>query len=163
MRVQLRVDFQERGKVETFSRARVQSVGNGVQLALGIARLVRTLGQVLAQQAIGVLVGAALPGAVRIGKEDLEREPLSQLRVLGHLFAPIIRQRLPQRSGDMPKFLHEAFSGTSRIRPLHSGLDNQAGRPLHQGPDSRPIARPLDEVAFPVARHRAGGHLGGTS
>lgn len=62
----------------------------------------------------------------------------------------------------MPKFLREAFSGTSRIRPVHSGQDNQAGRPLHQSPDSRPIARPLDEVAFPVARYRAGGHLGGT-
>ena len=33
-------------------------------------------------------------------------------------------------------------------------------RPLHQGADGRPIAGPLDEVAFPVAGHRAGGHVG---
>ena len=88
MKTQLRIGFQGRGKVETLSRARVQSVGDGVQLALGITGQVRTLGQVLAQQAIGVFVGATLPRRMRIGKEDLEREPLRQLLVLGHLFAP---------------------------------------------------------------------------
>ena len=61
----------------------------------------------------------------------------------------------------MPEFLREALSGTPRIRPLHPCQDDQARRPLHQGADGRPIAGPLDEVAFPVARHGAGGHLGG--
>lgn len=71
---QVRIDFQRRGKVETFPWARVQPIGDGVQLALGVAGQVRALGQVLAQQAIGILVGPALPGAVGIGKEHLERE-----------------------------------------------------------------------------------------
>ena len=62
MMAQVRIDFQGRGNVETFSRACVQTMRNGVRLALGIARQVRALGQVLAQQAIGILVGAALPG-----------------------------------------------------------------------------------------------------
>ncbi len=158
---QLRIDFQGRGKVETFARARVQPMGNGVQLTLGVARQVRALGQVLAQQPIGVLIGAALPRAVRIGKEDLDREPLGQALVLGHLFAPIIGQRFAQQGGHMPEFLGEALAGTPRIRPLHPGQDDQACRPLHQRADGRPIAGPLDEVAFPVAGHRAGGHLGG--
>jgi hypothetical protein len=39
---------------------------DGVHLALRVPREVWTLGQVLAQQSIGVLVGAALPGVVRI-------------------------------------------------------------------------------------------------
>ena len=47
-------------------------MGDGVQLALRVARQVRTLGQVLAQQAIGILVGAAWPGVVRIGKDGLD-------------------------------------------------------------------------------------------
>ena len=162
MKAPLRVGFQGRGKVETFSRARVQPMGDGIQLTLGVTGQVRPFGQVLAQQAIGVFVGATLPGAVRLGKEDLDREPLSQLLMLGHLFAPIIRQGFPQRSGDMPKFLREALTSTRGIRPLHPGQDDQAGRPLHQGPDRRPIARPLDEVAFPVTRHGARGHVGGT-
>ena len=90
MMAQLRRDFQGRRNVETFPRACVHAMRDGVQLALGIARQVRALGQVLAQEAMGVLVGAALPGAVRIGKEDLAREPLGQALMFGHLFPPII-------------------------------------------------------------------------
>ena len=92
---QVRRDFQGRSTVEAFSRARVQAMGDGVQLALRVPRQVRALGQVLAQQPVRVLIGAALPRAVRIGKEDLDREPLSQALMLGHLFAPIVRQGLP--------------------------------------------------------------------
>ncbi|GEM_PF-2768325 len=78
MEAQLGVGFQGHGKVETFPWARVQSLGDSVQLALGITGQICTLGQILAQQAIGVLVGAALPRRMRIGKEDLEREPQRQ-------------------------------------------------------------------------------------
>ena len=159
---QLRVDFQGRGKVETFPRTRVQAMRDGVQLALGVARQIRALGQVLAQQAIHILVGAALPGAVRIGKEDLDRESLGQLLVFSHLFPSVVGQGLPQQGGHMPEFLDEAPSGTRRICPLHPGQEDQARRPLHQGPNSRSIAGAFDEVAFPVAGHRAGRHLGGT-
>ena len=66
---QLREDLQGRGEVEALSWARIQPMCDGVQLALRIARQVRSLGQILAQQPIGILVGPALPGAVRIGKE----------------------------------------------------------------------------------------------
>jgi hypothetical protein len=50
------------------------AIGDGVQLPLDVAGQVRTLGQVLAQRAIGILVGPTLPGAVRISKEYLDRE-----------------------------------------------------------------------------------------
>ena len=95
---QLRIDFQGRRKVETFSWACVQAMGDGVQFALGVARQVRAFGQVLAQQPIRVLVGAALPRAVGIGKEHLDRESFRQALVLGHLFPAIIGQN-PNQSG----------------------------------------------------------------
>ena len=60
-------------------------MGDGVQLALGVARQVRALGPVLAQQAIRILVGSALPRAVGIGKEHPNRQPL------GPLVSPIVR------------------------------------------------------------------------
>ena len=53
MRAQVRIDFQGRGNVEAFSRACVQAMRDGVQLALRVARQVGTLGQVSAQQSIG--------------------------------------------------------------------------------------------------------------
>ena len=151
---QVRVDFQGRGEVETCSWARVQAMGDGVQLALGVVGQIRPLGEVLAQQPTGVLVGAALPGAVRIGKEDLDREPLGQLLVLGHLFPSIIGQGYPQQGGHEPQFFREAHTGTPCIRPLHPGQDEQACGPFQQGPDGRPIAASLDEIALPVARLR---------
>ena len=60
----------------------------------------------------------------------------------------------------MSEFLREARAGTPRIPPLHLGQDDQADGPFHQGADGRAIARPLDQVALPVARYGAGSHLG---
>ncbi len=93
---QLRIAFQRRPKVETFSWARIESMGNGIQLTVGIARQIRAFGQVLTQQPIRILVGAALPGRMGIRKEDADRELLGEALMLRHLFAPIIRQRFPQ-------------------------------------------------------------------
>ncbi|MDH5701048.1 MAG: hypothetical protein OEZ41_13930 [Nitrospirota bacterium] len=59
---QLRKDLQGRGPVQTFSRSGVQPMSDGIQFALGVARQVRALGQILAHQAIGVLIGPVLPG-----------------------------------------------------------------------------------------------------
>ncbi len=158
---QVRIQLQWRGKVETFSWARVQAMGNGVQLPLGVGREVRPLEQVPAQQAIRVLVGATLPGTMRISEEDADRESLSQAFVLGQLFASIVRQGFAQRGGHVPELLRETLTGACRICPLHPGQDDQARGPLHQCADGRAIAGPLEKIAFPVALHRTGGHLSG--
>ena len=147
--------------METFPRARVQAMGDGVQLALRVARQVRPLGEVLAQQPVRVFIGAALPRAIRIGNEDLDRESRCQALVLGPLVAPIIGQGFAQQRGHMPELVREALTGTPCIRPLHPCQEDQARRPRHQGPDGRAIASPLDQGALPVAGHRAGRDLGG--
>ncbi len=94
----LREHLQWRRPVEICSRSGIESMGDRIQLALGIARQIRSLGQILAQQTIGILVGPALLGAVWIGKEHLDGEPLGQAFVFGHLFAPIVGQRLAERA-----------------------------------------------------------------
>ena len=93
-------------------------------------------------------------------QEDLDRESLSQVLVLSHLFPPIIGQRFTQQSRNRLECLREARTGTPCIRSGHSGQNDQVGRPLDQGPDGRPIASPLDQVAFPMAGHGTSGHLG---
>ena len=60
---QVHLNFQGCGKVEALSWVRIQPMRNAVELALRVPRQIRPLGQVLAQQPIGVLVRAALPGA----------------------------------------------------------------------------------------------------
>jgi hypothetical protein len=139
----LRIDFQGHRKVETFPWARVEAMRDGVQLTLRVPRQVRALRQVLAQQPVGVLVCAALPWTVRIGKEDLDGKPVGQPLVLGHLFPPIIRQGFAQQGGHVPEFFREALTSTPCIRPLHPCQEDQARGPLHQGADGRAIAGPL--------------------
>src|SRR6185312_8347098 len=112
MMAQLRIDLQRRGKAEAFPWARVEPIGNGVQLPLGVGGQVCSLRQVLAQQAIGLLVGSALPGAVRIGKEPLDREAVCELFVFRPLFAPIIGPRFSQRGRHTPELRGEAPSST---------------------------------------------------
>jgi len=46
---------------------------------------VRALGKVLAEQTVGVLIAATLPGALRVAEVDLETGIDPQLHVLGHL------------------------------------------------------------------------------
>lgn len=118
-------------------------MGNGVQLSLAVAREGCALGEVLMQQAIGVLVRAALPESMWVGNEDADCEPLGQPLVLGHLLASIVRQGLAQRGRHVPEFLDEALSGPRRIRPLHPGQDDQARRPLHQRPTVDLLRAPL--------------------
>ena len=50
----------------------VELARNGIQLRLGVAGEVGPLRQILPQQAIGVLVGAALPRTVRVAEVDLD-------------------------------------------------------------------------------------------
>jgi hypothetical protein len=54
------------------SRATVELGRDGVQRSLVELAQVGTLGQVLAQQPIGVLVGAPLPRAARVTELDLD-------------------------------------------------------------------------------------------
>lgn len=79
----VRRDFLGRRNVETFARACVQPIGDGVRLPLGVARQIGALRQVLTEQAIRVFIGAALPGTMRISKEDADREALGQPFVFG--------------------------------------------------------------------------------
>ena len=138
--------------------ALTQPMGDSVQLTLRVARQVCVLGQVPAQQPVGIFTGATLPRAVRIGKENLDRKPPSQMFVLGSLVASIVGQGLGSRAGTCRSFLANPSRALVASRLVHPAKINQARRPLHQRSDRRSIAGALDEIAFPVARHRAGGH-----
>src|SRR2546430_13500830 len=68
------------------SRARVELSCDSGEIRLSVDAQVGVLWKVLTEQAIGVLVAAALPGAVRVAEDvnfGIDRKP----HVLGHLFA----------------------------------------------------------------------------
>jgi hypothetical protein len=66
---QLHEDLQWRGPVETCSRSGIKAMGDGGQRALGVAGQVGAFVRILAQQAIGVLVGAAPVARHRVGRD----------------------------------------------------------------------------------------------
>ena len=75
-------DLQRRLPVQAFSGARVQALGGRVQFVLGVARQIDPLGEVLAQQPIGIFIGPALPRTMRVGEKHSDGQPLRQPFVL---------------------------------------------------------------------------------
>src|ERR1700749_3713711 len=126
--------------------------------------------KILAQQSIGVLVGAALPWTVRIAEIDLDASVDLQACVLSHLSSLIPGQRSTQllRQGDngfCNGVAHRLGAMSSeRGSVLHASLvamvhhawqvqqQCEARHSFNQGAD-RGTANTQDEVAFPVARN----------
>ena len=96
----------------------------------------------------------ALPRRFGVAEVDLDAGIDRELGVLGHLFALIPRQRLPE-------MVREALDGRFKSDPhrfcvLAVGEWEQhhvAGPAFDQGPD-RGLAFAHDQVAFPMAGHR---------
>ncbi len=141
------------GRVEPMdgSRAGVEQVGNGIELLLAVRGQVRALGQVLADQSVGVLAGAALPGAVRVTEVHHHTRVGCQLSVARHFLALVVGQRLAHGFGDAAQFGREALQcrGGRRIGQLDQ--HHQSGAALEQYTHGRAVTRPLDEIALPVA------------
>ena len=74
---------------ERLARPGVQLERDAVEVLLAVDRKVGALGEVLSEQAIGVLVRAALPGAPRVGEVDLDIGGQGEPLVGGELHAPI--------------------------------------------------------------------------
>src|SRR3954470_15376577 len=81
------------------SRPAVEGHRHGRNIVRAVRAEVGALWKVLAQQPIGVLVRAALPGAVGIAEVDRHASLDPELGVLGHFRSPIPRQRPSERLG----------------------------------------------------------------
>src|SRR5215204_2259017 len=159
---------------EGLAGAAVERGRDGVELGRRVLAEVGAFREVLAQQAVGVLVGAALPGALRVAEVDGQPGVDAQLRVLGHLGALVPgqratklfwkgrdrgRDRVADGLGPVPG-QRGTVMDPGMAMALHAGQVQQhreAGAALDQRPDRR-AAQPEDEIAFPVTRH---GPIGG--
>src|SRR5258708_13973699 len=65
----------------------VERVGRGVEVVLAVEGEVGALGEVLAEQSVGVLVGASLPGAVGVAEVDVHVGVDAELGMFAPLFA----------------------------------------------------------------------------
>jgi taurine dioxygenase len=92
----------------------------------------RTLGEVLAQQPVGVLVAAALPRAARITEAHLHAAVDAEPCVLGHLVTLIARQRPAQLLGQRRDRLRQR--ATHRVSGLMFSNAESAGADPQGGP-----------------------------
>src|ERR1035437_6982779 len=86
--------------VVALARPWVEVRSDPVKVRLGELRQVGALRELLPQQAVDVLVGAALPWGVGIGKVDPDPGGDGQLPVPGHLLALVVGHCQAERRGD---------------------------------------------------------------
>lgn len=89
-------------------------MGDGVQRALGVARQVGALYQVLAQ-AIGVLIRAPLPGAMRIGKIHAHLRLVCEEAVLRRFRTLVVREGAAELGRERPQFAREGLPDSGRV------------------------------------------------
>src|SRR5215207_3735151 len=158
--------------VEGFARPCVEGGRHGGDLLGPMSAEVGTFWEVLAQQPVGVLVGGALPGAVRIAEVDLHACVDPEPRMLGHFGALVPGQRPPQllgQGGDRARdrLAHGLGAMTGKGKPVlhasrlavarHARQVQQHGEArgaLHERADRR-AAEAEDEVSFPVTGNSA--------
>ena len=143
----LGIDLNGFAPPQSHPGAPIELIGNGVELFLGKAAQVSALGEVLAQEPIGVLVGASLPGAVGVTEVHLHAGVLCQLAVLGHLAAPVVGQALAHRLGYCLELVAEGlqYMGSGgRVGMGQPYQQHQAGGALDQRSYGAGIAFALD-------------------
>jgi hypothetical protein len=70
---------------EALARPGVELPGDGIEFGLSESREVGAFGKILPEQAVGVLVDAPLPRAVRISEVDIDSGHRGEAFVLRHL------------------------------------------------------------------------------
>ena len=108
------------------TRSVIELPGDGVEVILGVPGQVSAFGQVLAQEPVDVLVAAALPRAVRVGKEHRYAGHFREALMLTHLLALVIGQRLAHRLRYAVEYATEAFKGRQGRRILDPHQQDQA-------------------------------------
>jgi hypothetical protein len=110
----------------------VQAIGDGVQFSLVVHRQIGALGQVLPEQPIGVLAGAALLGAVRSAEVHLDARAGGEFMVARHLLALVVGQAVAHRLGNRIQLGRKARQCGGWRRIVHLGQQHQAAGALDE-------------------------------
>ena len=145
--------------VESFSGSIVEFLGDGIQVALGECGEVASFGQVLADEAVEIFVGTALPGGVGIGEVDVDAEVFFDAFESGKFQAVVEGERAAKVLGNV----EEAFDdGTvhSLNFPVGDGCcEEKSESSLVECDDSSFVIFADYGIAFPVP---VSGTIGGS-
>ena len=136
-------------------RTDIKLPGDGIKLDLRDTGEVCSLREIVPEQAVGVLVAAALSRTVRVGEVDLDAGHLGEPFGLSTFTPPIVGQgKTPLRVAAV-----EHGSESSHCRSgscmIHFCQCDEERASLNQRANSGRIAHSLDQIALPMARHDA--------
>src|SRR5664280_479756 len=139
---------------ESLARTSVEASLDVSKVGRADVREVDALGQVLAEEPIGVLVGAALPGRVWVAEVDGDVGGDGEGRVVGHLGALVPGDGAPElfRQG-LDGRAHRHVDGLSGTVAVEVEEEQEPACPLHERPHGGVTAFAQDDVALPVARN----------
>ena len=138
--------------VEALARAGVELPGNRIEFGLRESGEVGAIGERLTEQAVGVLVDTALPGAVRIGEVDGDASDLGKPFVLCHLTPLIVSQGKASLRVNTVEDSAKAHDGRVGTRVVHLGQGHEQRGSFNQRANGRRIARTLDSSRPPSVR-----------
>ena len=141
------MDLVRRPVAQAFARPAVELIVHLLHALLADAPQRLALREVLAQQAVGVLVGAALPRVVRKSEVELDADLLRDLGVGRELLAPVEGHRLERLALEGLRHL-----GAHACRGLAPALpaDEEAVPAVDEGQQARAAGPAGDRVPLPV-------------
>ena len=113
------------------------------------------LWEILPEQAVGVLVDAALPRTVRVGEVYLDAGQLGEPFGLSHFTPPIVGQGQTPLRVDAVEHGSKSNDCRSSSCMIHFCQCAEERASLNQRTNDGRIARSLDQIALPMARHDA--------
>ena len=140
---------------EALSRTAIKLPGDAIKLDLSKTEEVCSPGEILPEQAVGLLVDAALPRTVRVGEVDLDAGHLGEPFVLSHFSPPIVGQGQTLLRVDAVEHGSEASHRRSGSCMIHPWQCDEECASLNQRANGGRITRTLDQIALPMARHDA--------
>lgn len=142
--------------IKALARPNIEFVRDCVQLLLAYTRQIRTLGQILTDQAIDVLVATPLPGDVRVAEVNSYTGALGDLGVTRHFAALIVRKRFARSQRHTIQRRTEPLYGRSGSGIMHPHQHQVTRAAFHKRADRRCIALAFDEISLPLCRHTGG-------
>ena len=101
--------FCRRFKFQRLTWSFVELTRYFVQLSLRIYRQVRSLGEVLSQKPIGVLIGSTLPWTLRVAEVDINVGRQAEPAMIREFFAAVPGQGLVELGRQLPSGLNPTF------------------------------------------------------
>ena len=120
-----------------FAWASIEAEGDLIKVILTADGQIRSVGEVLAQQTIRVLVAAALPGALRITEVDSDVSSDGEFPVIGQFGAPVPSQRGHQPLRQVPHLPDKSADHGIAVFAINLDQHDKPRRPLNQRGDVR--------------------------